>query len=50
MLLSEVLMDSNIERPEYDAPKVELVITTEELAREIHYAGEPGSVPQQTGD
>ncbi len=43
-------MDSDTKRPEYDAPKVELVVTTEELAREIQYAGDPVSVPQQTGD
>ncbi|HET6616630.1 MAG TPA: hypothetical protein VFH69_02350 [Gemmatimonadota bacterium] len=34
------------EQPEYDPPKVEDVLTADELAREVHYAGVPtGSEP-----
>jgi hypothetical protein len=32
------------EQPEYEAPQVERVMDAEELAREVHYAGEPPTV------
>ena len=37
--------DSSVvpERPEYDPPKVEHVIGSDEIAREVHYAG--GAIP-----
>ena len=44
-------MDSNDDRKDdiYEAPQVEHVLTSEELAREVQYAGAESEVPDGLG-
>jgi len=40
--MKHTMNDQHIETPQaYRAPAIEQVLTTEELERQVHYAGEP---------